>query len=278
MKILVCGSAGFLGSNFIRYLLYNSKDYDMVSVDKLVNPEHHKLLYIHKKHKFYLGDISDFDFMSRVVYIEKPDVIVNFCFYTNKTDLGIQKIIESVICLNKLITPVIQVTPYINEHNDKLGVWNSIKKITLNSKNTIVQIPNLIGQRQNTKYQLPKILKEIFTNNKNKNLKLSDAKIPYIYAEEVCSLIWYLIETGNGLGQENILNYTGIMSEVDLFEKIKNMYELKDYIIELNNDKNNDIMFNNEIFLENWKSDYNINIYLNKTILWYDVNKWAIYL
>lgn len=278
MKILACGSAGFLGSNFIRYLLYNSKDYEIVSIDKLVNPENYKLLYIHKKHKFYLGDVSDFDFMSRVVYIEKPDVIINFCFYTNKTELSIQKIIESTICLNKLITPVIQITPYINERNDKFGIWNAIKKITLNTKNTIVQIPNLIGQRQNIKYHLPKILKEILTNNKNKNLNLSNEILPYIYAEEVCSLIWYLIETGNGLGQENTLKYTGLFSEIDLFEKIKNMYELKDYIIETNNNKIDDILFENEEFLKNWKSDYDINIYLNKTILWYDVNKWAIYL
>ena len=34
MKILVTGGSGFIGSNFIRYLINNS-DYEVVNVDKL---------------------------------------------------------------------------------------------------------------------------------------------------------------------------------------------------------------------------------------------------
>ena len=35
MKILVTGGAGFIGSNFIHFLLQSGKDYQVVNLDKL---------------------------------------------------------------------------------------------------------------------------------------------------------------------------------------------------------------------------------------------------
>jgi len=35
MRILITGGAGFIGSNFIRYMLEKYKDYEIVNLDKL---------------------------------------------------------------------------------------------------------------------------------------------------------------------------------------------------------------------------------------------------
>ena len=35
MKILVCGGAGFIGSNFIHHILENHPHYEVVNYDKL---------------------------------------------------------------------------------------------------------------------------------------------------------------------------------------------------------------------------------------------------
>ena len=35
MRILVTGGAGFIGSNFIRYMLEKYEDYELVNLDKL---------------------------------------------------------------------------------------------------------------------------------------------------------------------------------------------------------------------------------------------------
>ena len=67
-KLLVCGSAGFMMSNFIRYLFYmtrDTKEFDIVSVDKLINMNDCKRLYLHPSHKFYIGDIANEHFLKR---------------------------------------------------------------------------------------------------------------------------------------------------------------------------------------------------------------------
>ena len=84
MKVLVLGSAGFLMSNFMRYVSYRSKDFEFVSVDKLTSPENIRFVYRNRNHQFYIGDTSDKYFMDRVIYVEKPDIIVNGIYETDK--------------------------------------------------------------------------------------------------------------------------------------------------------------------------------------------------
>ena len=82
-KILVTGGMGFIGSNFIRYILNLNKDYKVINLDKLTyagNPEN--LNQIDKKfpqkYKFYKVDICDFEAVDKIVSNEKIDYIVNF--------------------------------------------------------------------------------------------------------------------------------------------------------------------------------------------------------
>lgn len=62
MKILVTGGAGFMGSNFVRYMLQKYPDYEIVNLDKLTyagNLENLEDVAQNPRYKFVKGDIAD---------------------------------------------------------------------------------------------------------------------------------------------------------------------------------------------------------------------------
>jgi len=74
---LITGSAGFIGSNLIRSILYNQKDCKIISVDSLERLDSRNNLYINKAHEFQVGNICDRDFIVRMTHIYQPDIIIN---------------------------------------------------------------------------------------------------------------------------------------------------------------------------------------------------------
>ncbi len=81
MKICVTGGAGFIGSNFIFYMLKNHPEDEIVCLDKLTyagNLETLKSVMDDPKFKFVKGDIADREFVFDLFGKEKFDVIVNF--------------------------------------------------------------------------------------------------------------------------------------------------------------------------------------------------------
>ena len=81
MKVLITGGAGFIGANFVYYMLNTHKDYDIVCVDKLTyagNMETLKEALENEKFKFYKADIVDAEEIDRIFDIERPDIVVNF--------------------------------------------------------------------------------------------------------------------------------------------------------------------------------------------------------
>ena len=80
-NILVTGGAGFIGSNFIRYMLNKYKDYKIVNLDLLTYAGNIKSLNDIKDNPNYLfvkGDIVDNKLVDEIVLENKIDVIINF--------------------------------------------------------------------------------------------------------------------------------------------------------------------------------------------------------
>ncbi len=79
MTILVTGGAGFIGSNFIFYLLENHPDYKIVCLDKLTYAGNLSTLSsVLDRIVFEKVDICDRDEVDRVFSEQRPDVVVNF--------------------------------------------------------------------------------------------------------------------------------------------------------------------------------------------------------
>ncbi|MBN2180318.1 MAG: dTDP-glucose 4,6-dehydratase [Sedimentisphaerales bacterium] len=80
-KILVTGGAGFIGSNFVRMMLSEHKDYFVVNLDKLTyagNLENLAEFMEHPNHKFIKGDICDGGLIEKIIDEYRIDAIVNF--------------------------------------------------------------------------------------------------------------------------------------------------------------------------------------------------------
>lgn len=81
MKILITGGAGFIGSNFIFYMLKEHPDDDIICLDKLTYAGNiHTLNPImeNPRFRFIKGDICDSQLVNRIFEQEHPDLIVNF--------------------------------------------------------------------------------------------------------------------------------------------------------------------------------------------------------
>lgn len=81
MKILVTGSAGFIGSNFVNYMLKNYPDYDIVGLDKLTyagNINSMDKAFTYKSFKFVNSDIADRTEIYDLFAQENFDIVVNF--------------------------------------------------------------------------------------------------------------------------------------------------------------------------------------------------------
>lgn len=84
MKLLVTGGAGFIGSNFIRYILNKYPDYKIINYDKLTyagNPDNLRDVEKDKRYKFVKGDICDFKLVNK--HMKKADAVVNFAAETH---------------------------------------------------------------------------------------------------------------------------------------------------------------------------------------------------
>lgn len=80
MKILVTGGCGFIGSNFVLYMLNKYPDYQIINLDSLTyagNMDNLKDARLHSNYSFIKGDITDRQLVNSL-FRQGIDVVVNF--------------------------------------------------------------------------------------------------------------------------------------------------------------------------------------------------------
>ena len=112
MKILITGGAGFIGSNFVRYVLSEHPSYRVVNLDKLTyagNLDNLSDLEDHPGYEFVKGDVCHPEVVNRIVGIA-TDAIVHFAaeshvdrsiddpaIFVKTNVLGTQVLLESAL-------------------------------------------------------------------------------------------------------------------------------------------------------------------------------------
>ncbi len=84
--LLVTGGAGFIGANFVHYMLDKYPDYRIIVYDKLTyagNLDNLKAVWDHPRFAFVKGDICDRELVEQTVREHGVDTIVNFAAETH---------------------------------------------------------------------------------------------------------------------------------------------------------------------------------------------------
>jgi dTDP-glucose 4,6-dehydratase len=113
MKLLICGGAGFIGSNFVRYMIKKYPDYKVVNYDKLTyagNLDNLRDIENNPNYNFVQGDICDLEKLNQVVKEHQITHVINFAAETHvdrsihgsckdfvlTNTLGVQMILDAV--------------------------------------------------------------------------------------------------------------------------------------------------------------------------------------
>jgi dTDP-glucose 4,6-dehydratase len=146
MKILVTGGAGFIGSNFIKYILSHYPHYKIVNLDKLTyagNLDNLSDIKDNPNYQFIKGDICDQKLVERIVG-DGINVIINFAaethvdrsiydpkIFVETNVLGTQNLLES--------TPKFKIERFIQISTDE--VYGSLGKEGTSSESSPL-LPN----------------------------------------------------------------------------------------------------------------------------------------
>jgi dTDP-D-glucose 4,6-dehydratase len=283
-KILLCGASEFLMSNVIRYMSYRTKEYEFVSIDALKNKENYKSIYINRNHKFYIGDSADKNFMDRLIFIEKPDVIINGMnddyvgLLENYVEYQEHKTNCSSVTLGEYGIPVIQLTNPEKYNNS----FKNICYFTFKNNGVILEVPNCFGIRQKTNFGFAKIIKDSINQSEMKTLitkvKASSKSGKWVYAEDIASFIWFIMEQDFFGKESKVMRVpnVGWFSTEDMVKVVEEVLNKKINYENVEPWKNFIYDYEQEYNCE-WKPDtYDFNGNLRKTIGWYLVNRWSL--
>ncbi|PLX21062.1 dTDP-glucose 4,6-dehydratase [Candidatus Parcubacteria bacterium] len=112
-NVLVCGGAGFIGSNFVRHMLEAHPSYKIVNFDKLTyagNLENLRDIEKNPNYTFVQGDITDLEQLNKTIQDHNITHVINFAAETHvdrsihggskefvmTNSLGVQMILDAV--------------------------------------------------------------------------------------------------------------------------------------------------------------------------------------
>lgn len=256
-KLLVIGSAGFLGSSFIRYIL-SQKKYHIVGVDCLQCNKNIYNIYLNRVQDFYLADVYDKHIMLRIFELNKPDYVINFTSEYNDT------LFE--LCVKFGVKKFVQ-TYHKDDHgiDDFLSIANNYN---LNIKTLIY--PNLFGPRQTMDNFIPTIY-DCFTDKKP--LNVTNDVNDLLFAEDCCAAADLLLN--NPCDDVTTVSYGLNYTSFEIAAYIRDYMEKGEIVVDKSLQTDNTVLDNKKIKAMGWKPARKFKDRLKYTINWYNLNQWA---
>jgi len=304
MKILITGGAGFIGSNFVRFILKNRPDAEVINLDKLTyagNLDNLKSIDS-PRHTFVKGDICDAKLVRNLM--AQADAVVHFAAESH-VDNSI-KDPEPFIRTNVLGTHVLlesarksNVKKFIHISTDEVYGTSEIKlkedaplkprnpysatkasaEFLAYSYNTTYGFPvvitrssNNFGPCQHAEKLLPVIIMNTLQNKKIPVYGKGLQRRNWLYVEDNCSAISLLLDKGKSGEIYNITDENE-MPNIEIVKKILQIFGKPEDLINFVADRpGHDFVYRidaQKIRSLGWAPAFSFNDALVKTIDWY---------
>ena len=313
MNILVTGGAGFIGSNFIRFILKTHPDYKIINLDKLTyagNLNNLKDIEGNANYKFEKGDIADERTVKKIVRLNKIDAIINYAAETHvdrsildpsafvKTDvIGTYNLLEA---LKEFSVPrYIQISTdevYGSLKTDKFTEESPFKPnspysaskasgdLLCRSYIKTFDLPIIMTHAANCygPYQYPEELIPLFITN-----LMEGKKVPlygegknireWLYVIDHCRAIDFLLHKG-AVGESYNIGSSIEKKNIEITKLILSELGKNESSIEYVRDRlGHDLRYaldNSKITQAGWSVEYKFDEAIRETIRWYQNNEW----
>jgi len=309
---LVTGGAGFIGSNYIHYIMDSYDNIQVINLDKLTyagNPENLKDVEDRENYNFVKGDICDQELVSNIFAKYSPDYIINFAAESHvdrsigdpddfiKTDIyGVYSLLEN--CRKYGIARFVQIS------TDE--VYGSIDKGSFSEDDTFnpsspyaasktggdrlaysyyvtYDLPVVITRASNNygPHQYPEKLIPLFITN-----AMDDKKLPlygdgknirdWLYVEDHCKAVEFVLKNGNNGEAYNVAGNCE-KQNIEITKKILELTGKSDDLIEYVQDRaGHDRRYSlddSKIEKLGWQPEYDFEEGMQETVEWYKNNE-----
>lgn len=314
VKILITGGAGFIGSNFVRYMLDKYPDYEIVNLDALTycgNLENLKEIEDNPNYTFTKGDITDKELIYKIAL--DMDYIINFAaeshvdrsiedpeIFTKSNILGTQVLLEAAKKYN--IKKFLQVstdevygslgkTGYFKEDtplapNSPYSASKAGADLMVRAYNKTFNLPVNITRCSNNygPYQFPEKLIPLMISNalENKLLPVYGDGMnirDWLHVYDHCTAIDLVLQKGES-GEIYNIGGNNEKSNIEIVKLILKYLRKDESLIKYVKDRpGHDRRYaidSTKIRKElGWKAGYTFETGISKTIKWYlDNRKW----
>ena len=306
MKLLVTGGLGFIGSNFILYLLKNHQEYEIVNLDAEFygsNNDNLQELSSSDKYRLVIGNICNLELVDKLIV--DCDAVVNFAAETHvdRSIANAKPFLESNIdgvfslleCVKKYEKKFLQIStdevfgslekdsateifpfnpssPYAATKASAEMLVNSYH-ITYGCDTIITRCTNNYGPRQFPEKLIPKVIllaeqnKKIPVYGSGKNLR------DWIFVDDHCKAIHSVLKNGKS-GQSYNISSNNEIDNVTIIKKILSIMGKSNNLIEFVEDRpGHDFRYSmNSNKLRNelgWIPKINFDEGIKNTIDWY---------
>jgi dTDP-glucose 4,6-dehydratase len=311
-KLLITGGTGFIGSNFVHYLLKNKPQYKITVIDNLGYAGNMiSLETVKDKIEFIQGDISDLELMDSLV--EKNDAVVHFAAESHNDNslaspwpfvqsniIGTYSVLEAVRKHNKRLhhistdevfgdlelddpnkfnenTPYNPSSPY---SSTKAGSDHLVRAWirSFGVKATISNCSNNYGPRQHVEKFIPRQITNIISGIKPKLYGTGEQVRDWIHVDDHNSAVVLILEAGK-IGETYLIGANGEKNNKDVIEMIlAEMGKEKTDYEHVKDRPGHDMRYaidSSKLQKElGWKPQYeNFKEGLEQTIEWYKNNK-----
>lgn len=311
MKLLVTGGLGFIGSNFINYILDKNPTIEVVNVDKCTYVAREKNVAPNPRYTYIRGDITEMFHMAHIFSEFKPDVVIHFAAqshvdnsfassfdFTKDNVLGTHVLLDAALKygrLQKFIyistdevygevppTEMSNIQSVLNPTNP-YAASKAAAELYVRAYGHSYRLPciitrgnNVFGPRQYPEKLIPRFLTQILSQKPCTIHGAGETRRSFIFVDDVSSAVETILEKGQ-IGHTYNIGTHNEYSVNEIFDKIKHCVGCMDATtVQVEDRPFNDSRYSidsSALMSLGWKEQFSFEDALERTVAWYVENQ-----